>query len=458
MNTNQIQSRDIHFGVVGLGYVGLPLAVDFAQAGFRVTGIDTDTGKVDKINSGHNYIEDVSDSHLSDLVEQSQLRATTDFSVVEEIDALSICVPTPLNKLKDPDVSYILGALDSLVAYLHPGMLLVLESTTYPGTTRELILPRLEETGMQVGEDFYLAFSPERVDPGNREYQTRNTPKVMGGITPQCLEIGKALYEEVIDTVVPVSSTEAAELVKLLENTFRSINIGLVNEMAIMAEKLGVDIWEVIEAAGTKPFGYMKFYPGPGLGGHCIPIDPYYLAWKMKTLNYRARFIEMAGEINTEMPNHVVQLVMEGLNKYQKSLNGSNIMVVGVAYKRDTDDVRESPALDIIKLLQEKGARIDYYDPHVPELKINGTTMSSMEYAMDFLSEYDAVVVVTDHSDIPYEKIIENASLIIDTRNAIRTNGRTDLASRVLKLGNGSVTINQGDPKPDDQPVVSTNM
>lgn len=442
----KIRNRDLHFGVVGLGYVGLPLAVDFAKAGFQVTGIDIDTEKVKKINAGNNYIKDVSDGELRRLVNEGKLSATDDFSAVREIDAISICVPTPLNKLKDPDVSYILNALDSLVEYIHPGMLLVLESTTYPGTTRELILPKLEESGMKVGEDFFLAFSPERVDPGNREYMTHNTPKVMGGITDECIEVASSLYSEVIETIVTVSSTEAAELVKLLENTFRSINIGLVNEMAIMAEKLGVDIWEVIEAAGTKPFGYMKFYPGPGLGGHCIPIDPYYLAWKMKTLNYRARFIEVAGEVNTEMPNHVVQLVMDGLNKHRKSLNGSDILVVGVAYKRDTDDVRESPALDVIKLLMEKGAEIDYYDPHVSQLRINGTVMSSADAAMESLGEYDSVVVVTDHSDVDYSWIEKHARLIVDTRNAIREDGNGRFSEKVIKLGNGSFPSSLREP------------
>ncbi len=432
-----IQKREVTVGVVGLGYVGLPLAVDFASSGFRVIGIDIDESKTRAINAGQNYIQDVSDAELKELTEEGLFSATTDFSVLEKIDAVSICVPTPLNKLKDPDVSFILNAFDEIKKHIHPGMIIVLESTTYPGTTKELVLPTLEEGGLEVGKDFYLAFSPERVDPGNKTYQTKNTPKVLGGVTPECTRLGTMLYEKVIDTVVPVSSTEAAELVKLLENTFRSINIGLVNEMAIMAEKLGVDIWEVIEAADTKPFGFMKFYPGPGLGGHCIPIDPHYLAWKMKTLDYKARFIELAGEINTEMPYHVVQLVMDGLNTHQKSVNGARILILGAAYKKDINDMRESPALDVITLLQQKGASVDYTDPFVPQIKLDGRVLRSIDEPYEHLSEYDCCVIVTDHSVFDYERIVGEANLVVDTRNTIpHVDGR--LPENVLKLGAGS--------------------
>ena len=430
----RIENHEVVVGVVGLGYVGLPLAVDFAGAGFQVIGIDIDQAKVDNVNAGKNYIQDVSDSELKGLVDTGKLSATTDFSAIEEIDAISICVPTPLNKLKDPDVSFILSALDEITKYLHEDLIIVLESTTYPGTTRELVLPRLSESGLKVGEDFYLVFSPERVDPGNKTYHTKNTPKVLGGITEECTRLGKLLYEEVIETVVPVSSTEAAELVKLLENTFRSINIGLVNEMAIMAEKLGVNIWEVIDAADTKPFGFMKFYPGPGLGGHCIPIDPHYLAWKMKTLDYKARFIELAGEINTEMPYHVVQLVMDGLNRHKKSVNGANILVLGVAYKKNIDDVRESPALDIIRLLQGKGATVDYYDPFIDSIKLDGDQMTSVSYSTDMFNQYDCVVLATDHSTFDHDDILENSQLVIDTRNALKMKDK-HRPEKVIKLG-----------------------
>ncbi|MCF7805431.1 MAG: nucleotide sugar dehydrogenase [Candidatus Marinimicrobia bacterium] len=430
----RIQNHDITLGVVGLGYVGLPLAVDFASAGFKVIGIDIDDSKIEKINAGENYIQDVSDSELRGHVETGKLSATTDFSVIDELDAISICVPTPLNKLKDPDVSFILNALDEINEHMHKDLIIVLESTTYPGTTRELVLPKLSESGLEVGKDFFLVFSPERVDPGNETYHTKNTPKVLGGITDECTRLGKILYEEVIETIVPVSSTEAAELVKLLENTFRSINIGLVNEMAIMAEKLGVDIWEVIDAADTKPFGFMKFYPGPGLGGHCIPIDPHYLAWKMKTLDYKARFIELAGEINTEMPYHVVQLVMDGLNRYKKSVNGAKILVMGVAYKKNIDDVRESPALDIIRLLQEKGAEVDYYDPFIDNIKLDGTNMESIRYSTDILGNYDCNVIATDHSTFDYNEIVEKSSLVIDTRNAAKVHDSVQ-KDKIIKLG-----------------------
>jgi len=438
---SKILNKQLHIGVVGLGYVGLPLAVEFAKAGFQVTGIDVNAEKVEKINAGKNYIQDVKDDELREIVKNGKLRATTDFSVIREIDAISLCVPTPLSKMKNPDVSYIINALDEIYKYFHKDMLVVLESTTYPGTTRELLLPKLESLGLKVGEDFHLVFSPERIDPGNTVYTTKNTPRVMGGITPECGKIAQMLYRHIISDIVVVSSPEAAEMTKLLENTFRSINIGLVNEMAIMAEKLGVDIWEVIDAAGTKPFGFMKFYPGPGLGGHCIPIDPHYLAWKMKTLDYRARFIELASEINTQMPDHVVHLAMEGLNKHRKSLNGSKILVLGVAYKKDIDDVRESPALDIIKLFQRKGAEVDYYDPFVESIRLNGSSLRSIRHVARKIGTYDACVIATDHSCIDYSEFVKKSQLVIDTRNVVEAKDQSD---KVIKLGQAAYKAKPG--------------
>jgi len=429
---NKINDKSALIGIIGLGYVGLPLAVEFANNNFTVIGIDVNKNRVDQINQGDNYIGDVSDKNLSQLVDTNRLSATSDFSILEKVDAAIICVPTPLNKLKDPDVSYILNVLKQLSKYVHSGMLISLESTTYPGTTRELILPALEKKGWTVGIDFYLCFSPERVDPGNEKYQIKNTPKIVGGITENCTKYGKMLYESTIDIVVPVSSPESAETVKLLENTFRSINIGLANEVAIMCEKLGVDVWEVIDAAATKPFGFMKFTPGPGLGGHCIPIDPHYLAWKMKTLDYRARFIELAGEINTGMPKHVINLVSNGLNRFQKSINGSKILVLGIAYKNDIDDVRESPALDVMTLLEQGGALVDYYDEYVPKIKWNDSEKKGQENLnADILNSYDIVVVITDHSDIDYEFVKIHSKLIVDTRNVYR--GNKD--SKIIRLG-----------------------
>lgn len=430
---SKINDKTAVIGIIGLGYVGLPLAVEFANNSFTVIGIDIDKRKVEQLNSGENYIADVSDDNLKRLVSSKTLSATTDFSVLTNIDAVIICVPTPLNKLKDPDVSYILNVRDQLTKYVHTDMFISLESTTYPGTTRELILPALEKKNLIVGKDFYLCFSPERVDPGNEIYHIKNTPKVIGGITEKCTAIGKLLYESIIDTVVPVSSPEAAETVKLLENTFRSINIGLANEVAIMCEKLGVDVWEVIDAAATKPFGFMKFTPGPGLGGHCIPIDPHYLAWKMKTLDYRARFIELAGEINTGMPLHVLDLISGGLNRFQKSINGSKILVLGVAYKKDIDDVRESPALDVMTLLEQGGAQVDYYDGYVPKIKWNDKDkFSQNNLTAETVQSYDAVVVLTDHSNVDYDLVKSESKLIIDTRNVF--SGVKD--SKIIRLGN----------------------
>ncbi|MFH1852121.1 MAG: nucleotide sugar dehydrogenase [Candidatus Neomarinimicrobiota bacterium] len=435
--TAAINEKSARIGIIGLGYVGLPLAMEFNRSGFAVTGIDIDAERVARLNRGENYIQDVDDDFFRAQVATGRFRATTDFAAIRELDALSICVPTPLNKLKDPDISYIVAVLDELVRYLHPNLLIVLESTTYPGTTRDLILPRLAETGLTVGQDFYLCFSPERVDPGNPVYQIKNTPKVIGGITPACTAAGSALYSLVVDQVIPVTSPESAELVKLLENTFRSINIGLVNEMALICEKLGVNVWEVIDAAATKPFGYMKFVPGPGLGGHCIPIDPHYLAWKLKSLDYKARFIELAGEINTSMPLHVIDLIGQGLNHFRKAINGSSILILGIAYKKDIDDVRESPALDVLRLLEAQGARVDYYDNFVPSIKWNGATKTSLpELSPAILKSYAAVAIITDHSAVDYDAVRRHAALVIDTRNAVKQ-GPT---ANVIKLGVGSIS------------------
>jgi UDP-N-acetyl-D-glucosamine dehydrogenase len=399
--------------------VGLPLAVILAEAGYHVTGIDVDGRKVEALNNGESYIEDVPSEALGPLVERGLLQATTDFSVLREIDAVSICVPTPLRKTRDPDVSYILSANEQVARYLHSGMAIVLESTTYPGTTTELVLPKLQEQGLQVGEDFFLAFSPERVDPGRTDWTTRTTPKVIGGVTPACLEVALAYYGAVIEKLVPVSSTEAAEMVKLLENTFRAVNIGLVNEVLLMCDKLGLDVWEVIDAAATKPFGYMKFTPGPGLGGHCIPIDPLYLSWKLKTLNYNARFIELASEINTEMPVYWVQKVQDALNDVAKPVKGSKVLVLGVAYKKDVSDIRESPALDIIVLLQEKGAQVSYHDPHVPAFHHETLEMARVADLETALRDNDCTIVVTDHSEYDWDFIRRHARVLVDTRHAL---------------------------------------
>ena len=413
------ERREALFGIVGLGYVGLPLAVELAHAGYRVLGFDIQQKVVDGLNAGHSHVKDVSDEQLQAVVKSGRLNATSDMSRLGEPDAISICVPTPLSKFKDPDVSYIVAATDAIKRTLRRGQAIILESTTYPGTTREIMQPALESTGLEVGKDFFLAFSPERVDPGNPTYGTRNTPKVVGGITNDCCRVAVALYQPAINTLVPVSTTEAAELVKLLENTFRSVNIGLVNEMAIVCDKLGVDVWEVMEAAATKPFGYMKFLPGPGLGGHCIPIDPHYLAWKMRGLNYKTRFIDLAGELNTEMPLFWVRKVAEALNGRGKAVRGARVLVLGVAYKRDIDDIRESPALDIIRLLEGQGASVSYYDPHVPVFSEDGREFHSVTLTPDLVAQADCVLVVTDHSVVDYRMIKRRANLIVDTRNAI---------------------------------------
>ncbi len=422
----QLRQKKARVAVLGLGYVGLPLAVVFAEAGFTVTGIDPDARKIESLDKGVSYIPDVPTEQVAKLVADGRLIATTDFSALKEIEAVSICVPTPLRKTGDPDMSYIHSAVEELAKYIHRGMVIVLESTTYPGTTREFALPMLtENNGLTVGEDIFLCFSPERVDPGREDWTTVNTPKVIGGITPDCTEVAAAWYGAAIETVVPVSTTEAAEMAKLLENTFRMINIGLVNEMAIMCDRLGVDVWEVIDAAATKPFGFMKFTPGPGLGGHCIPIDPLYLSWKMRALNYNARFIELASEINTGMPRHVIALVQDALNENRKAAKGSQILVLGAAYKPDIDDLRESPALDVIGLLKQKGAQVTYHDPYVPSLRTHeGLEMRSVPDLMAAVREADCVVIITDHSNYDYAAILESAQLIVDTRNALGKLGK----------------------------------
>lgn len=429
---DRIASREAQIGVVGMGYVGLPLAVAFAQDGFRVLGVDVNPDKVEALNRGESYVEDVPSDVLQPLVESGQLRASTDYAALADVDAISICVPTPLRKTKDPDISYIIDSTENIVQHLKPGKgpLIILESTTYPGTTDEVILPRLEQEGLEVGRDFFLAFSPERIDPGRTDYTVRTTPKVIGGVTPDCLDVSVALYGTVVDQPVAVSSTATAEMVKLLENTFRAVNIGLVNEVALMCDRLGLNVWEVVDAAATKPYGFMPFFPGPGLGGHCIPIDPHYLSWKLRTLNYTARFIELAAEVNSHMPDYVVGKVADGLNDERKAINGSKILILGVAYKKNVSDVRESPALDVIVLLQERGADVSYHDPYVPYVQIEDQTLNSADLTPEALAEADCVVVITDHSSFDWDWIAEHSRLLVDTRNAIRENGR----ARVVKL------------------------
>lgn len=414
----KLADRKAIIGVVGLGYVGLPLALEFARAGFHVIGYDVNKGVVDALTRGESHIKDVPSNDVAELVKAGSFEATAEESRLRDTDAISIAVPTPLAKTRDPDMTYIIAAADAIARNCHPGLLIVLESTTYPGTTRDLMQPKLEAAGLTVGEDVFLAFSPERVDPGNPTWNTRNTPKVVGGITAACTEVASALYASCLETIVPVSSTETAELVKLLENTFRSVNIGLVNEMQIVCDKLGVNVWEVIEAAATKPFGFMKFTPGPGIGGHCIPLDPHYLAWKMRTLNYKTRFIDLASEINSEMPALVVQRVDQALNEQRKPVNGSRVLVLGVAYKRDIDDMRESPALDVIRLLEERGAEVVYHDPHVPSFREDGHQRHSVSFTDDELQRADAVVIVTDHSSLDYQRVVDLAKVVVDTRNA----------------------------------------
>ncbi len=410
----KISKKKAGIGILGLGYVGLPLACEFAQAGFKVTGIDIDRERIKRIKMGRHYIEDVGRREVTQLMKRGFLKPTSDFKALKGLDVIIICVPTPLRKTKEPDISYVVSAAKEIAKYLKNNQLVILESTTYPGTTREVILPILKETKKK----FYLAFSPERIDPGNKEYTLRNTPKIVSGITKECARLAKALYKEVVDEVIIVSSTEIAEMVKLLENTFRSVNIGLVNEMALMCHRLGIDVWEVIEAAKTKPFGFMPFYPGPGLGGHCLPVDPHYLSWKLKTLDFYARFIELAGEINSKMPEFLVERIEDALNKKRKSLKGSRVLILGVAYKKDVSDTRESPALDVIKILQKKGVKVSYHDPHVSKLRLDRKVLRSKESPP--LEKQDCVVIVTDHTAFNYPEIVKKAKLIIDSRNATK--------------------------------------
>ncbi len=417
----RIEDGSAVFGVVGLGYVGLPLAVEMAKAGHRVIGFDVTEAKVAQVNAGDSYIPDVPSDELRPLVESGLIRATTDFSLAREVDAIAICVPTPLNVMKEPDTSYMESAARSVTPYLHPEMLITLESTTYPGTTEEIVQPILEASGLKVGTDIFLAFSPERVDPGNPVFQTRNTPKVVGGVTPACTERAVAFYTRFIDTVVPVSSTRAAEMTKLLENIFRCVNIALMNELLQVSERMGINIWEVVDAAKTKPFGFMPFYPGPGLGGHCIPIDPFYLSWKARQFDFHTEFIELAGKVNENMPYYVVTRLMESLNEVRKSLAGSKVLMLGVAYKRDIDDMRESPAIKIASLMREKSADLVYHDPWVDHFVVDGVEVPSVPLTAEVLSSADAVIIVTDHSNVDYHAVVRHAPLILDTRNALKS-------------------------------------
>jgi UDP-N-acetyl-D-glucosamine dehydrogenase len=417
---NKIEGHSARLGVIGLGYVGLPLAVEMAEVGFQVTGLDVDRAKVDMINAGDSYIPDVATDALGEMVRDGRLQATQSLDTIEQLDTISICVPTPLGKSRDPDLSYILAAVEAVGTYLRPGQLIVLESTTYPGTTLEVVLPALERSGLQVGEDFFLAFSPERVDPGNPTYTTKSIPKVIGGVTPECTELAVLLYQQFIERIVPVSSPSTAEMVKLLENTFRSVNIALANEMAMVCQTFGINVWEVIEAAKTKPFGFLPFYPGPGLGGHCIPVDPHYLTWKAKMTGAEPRLIELAGQINSQMPTFTVSRIADALNAEKKSLNGSKILALGVAYKRDVNDIRESPALEVLLKLMGKGALVSYADPYVPSIDLGGKTFSSMPVCKEVLEAADCVVVLTDHSTFDYSMIAVNSALVVDCRNALR--------------------------------------
>jgi UDP-N-acetyl-D-glucosamine dehydrogenase len=417
---SRLKRKDFTAAVIGLGYVGLPLAIEYADAGIRVIGIDADGAKVRAIRSGKSYIDDVPAEAVRNAVEAGLLRATSDFSALGEADTVNICVPTPLRKTKDPDLSYVVSAAEQVAKYLHRDMLIVLESTTYPGTTDELLVPLFEEKGFTVGTDIFLAFSPERVDPGNPQYSTKNIPKVIGGATPRCTQMAEALYGGVMERIHPVSRAAVAEMVKLLENTFRSVNIGLVNEMALMCDRMGIDVWEVIDAAKTKPFGFMPFYPGPGIGGHCIPLDPFYLSWKAKQYGFESRFIELAGVINGQMPHFVVGKVVDGLNRFKKSVNGAKVLVLGVAYKKDISDVRESPALDILQLLSQKGAKLSYCDPHVPVLSEHGMKMKAQSFSAATLRRADCVVVVTDHSDFDYRMVARESKVVVDARNALK--------------------------------------
>jgi UDP-N-acetyl-D-glucosamine dehydrogenase len=416
----RIETKQAVAGVIGLGYVGLPLAVELARNNVRTIGFDVDVRKVSELAAGRSYIPDVPSAHVAEAVGAGLLTPTTDAASLAEADVIDICVPTPLRKTKDPDLSYVVKAVETTASVLRKGQLVILESTTYPGTTDEVVKPALEAKGLTAGEDFYLAFSPERVDPGNPTFQTRNIPKVVGGYDPASTEVAQAFYQLVVETVVPVTSTRAAEMVKLLENTFRAVNIGMVNELALMCHRMGIDVWEVIDAARTKPFGFMPFYPGPGLGGHCIPIDPFYLSWKAKQFNFEARFIELAGQVNGSMPEYVVNRVGEALNAHRKPLNGSRVHVLGVAYKRDIDDVRESPALDVIELLGRRGATVTYSDPYVPELDHGHHRLTGVAVSEAAAGGADCAVIITDHKAFDYPAIVEAFPLVVDTRNALK--------------------------------------
>jgi len=421
MLLEKIQNKTAVIGVVGLGYVGLPLAVEKAKAGYKVIGFDIQQKRCDMVNEGHNYIGDVVDEELADLVKKGMIYATTDYSRIAEVDCVAICVPTPLDKYKQPDITYVVNSTESIAKYLHKGMLVVLESTTYPGTTEEVVKPILEKTGLKCGEDFYLAFSPERVDPGNKFFKTKNTPKVVGGVTKDCTEIAATLYRNVLEgEIFTVSSPAVAEMEKILENTFRNINVALVNEMAILCERMGIDVWEVIEAAKTKPYGFMAFYPGPGLGGHCIPIDPFYLTWKAREYDYHTRLIEISGEINDYMPEFVVEKASHILNDFKKPLNGSKVLLLGAAYKKDIDDLRESPTLKVIEHLEKRNAKVSYNDPYIPEFTHNGKHYVSVELTEETLKDTDIVIITTDHSKYDYEFIVKNAKVVFDTRNATK--------------------------------------
>jgi UDP-N-acetyl-D-glucosamine dehydrogenase len=433
---DKLEAHNATAAVIGLGYVGLPLAMEIVAAGFKVIGIDLDQNKIATLKQEKSYILDVPEKTIAEAIYSGKFTPTTDFSALAKADTVSICVPTPLSKSRDPDISFILSATEEIRKYLHPGQLIVLESTTYPGTTDELIVPELETSGLKVGEDFYVAFSPERIDPGNASFNTHNTPKIVGGITPECTETARLFYSKFIERVIPVSSTKCAEMVKLLENTFRSVNIGMVNELALMCDLLGVDVYEVIDAAATKPFGFSAFYPGPGLGGHCIPIDPHYLAWKLKALNFQARFIGLAAEINGMMPSVVATMVADGLNRASKSIRGSKIMILGVAYKKNVSDCRESPALDVMRLLSDKGAILSYNDPLVPSLRLGGAVLHSTEAAPAEIAKHDCVILLTDHSVYDIRKIVDAAKLLIDTRNS--TKDIQGYKDRIIKLGAGN--------------------
>jgi UDP-N-acetyl-D-glucosamine dehydrogenase len=426
----KIRRREARCGVIGLGYVGLPLALEFARAGFEVTGIDLDERKVEAIAAGRSYIVDTKDEEIREQVARGKFRATSDFSVIRDLDTINICVPTPLRKTKDPDLTYIVSAVNEIRQYLRRGQLVILESTTYPGTTDEVVRPALESAGLEAGKDFALAFSPERIDPGNKQFTTKNIPKVVGGHTAMCTAVAQALYEQSVETVIPVSSTQVAEMVKLLENTFRSVNIGLVNEIAMMCGALAINVWEVIDAAKTKPFGFMPFYPGPGLGGHCIPIDPFYLSWKAKINGFDARFIELAGAINEGMPRYVVEKITDALNRNRKSVRDSRVHILGVAYKAGVNDIRESPALSVMKILADKGAVLSYSDPYIPAIHEDGFDLTSIELSNGYLGNVDCVVILTDHKEIDYGQIVKTAPLVVDTRNALK--GRE--AAHIVRL------------------------